>query len=243
MVCTSFITFRFNKFDIFYKKHLFPKLDYLGAINFYNYIYIEQLLSFAVINPIYRHLDNYINCSAKTQSFITKQSMKNVYFLLILILSIHLNGLAQKAIDTSRINNFKAFCNYLKKTDSLKLDTNIILERYAELSTANPNLERSKVKGRMDFFMGLCKGLKKGTADLMLDQYEAMPTNKYVFKNPKDLELFKGLIDDKNQVYVYFLKEKVDEPLGFLLFAPSNNKIISWILLNESGTVYFLTLN
>jgi hypothetical protein len=169
--------------------------------------------------------------------------MKKLIFLAILLLAICLNGLAQTDIDANRINNFKSFCSYLKKTDSLKLDTAIILKKYVDLNPANRNLEASKAKQRIDFFMRLCKGLKKGTADLELDKYDAMPTSQYQFKNPQDLKLFEGLIDNKNQVYVYFLKEKPEAPLGFLLFAANSNKVISWILLNESGTLYFFTFN
>ncbi len=168
---------------------------------------------------------------------------RKVIFLAILLSAIRLNGLAQTGIDANRINNFKAFCSYLKKTDSLKLDTGTILKNYVALSPANPNLELSKAKQRIDFFLRLCKGLKKGTADLELDKYDAMPTSQYQFKDPQDLKQFEGLIDDKNQVYVYFLKEKPEAPLGFLLFAANSNKVISWILLNESGTLYFFTFN
>lgn len=44
-------------------------------------------------------------------------------------------------------------------------------------------------------------------------------------------------------VFAYYRKDKPDNPLGVLWFDPKNNKLVSWIVINQCGYRYFLTFN
>ena len=44
-------------------------------------------------------------------------------------------------------------------------------------------------------------------------------------------------------IMVYYNKKKPDELLGTLLFSSSDNKIVSWVRINQGGYFYYLTFN
>ncbi len=147
---------------------------------------------------------------------------------------------AQENLDIQRVNNFRSFCKYLKKTDSLKLDTFVLFHRYVDINYIKSDSSKVRIQKRLQYMVKLCRDVKSHVNMLWLKDYDATKLSNYHFKNAEETN---GLKEIEDQVYVYFLKAKPETPLGYIRFAPQTNKVISWILINQGGYHYFLTLN
>jgi hypothetical protein len=147
---------------------------------------------------------------------------------------------AQESIEEARISNLKSFCSYIKDTDTLKLDTSILFSRYIDINYIRSDTSAARIKSRIGLMLKLCNASKATISAIDLENYQVVKLAYFHFKKPSEYE---ELLKAKEQVYVYYLKSNPEIPAGFLLFAPNSDKLYSWILINQGGYHYFLTLN
>jgi hypothetical protein len=168
------------------------------------------------------------------------KSVKVLFFILAFAAITGEYSSAQTILDKQRIINFKNFFNYLRKTDTLNIDTSLLQKKYINISYIKNDTSRTRLLRRTSYFISLCYILKKVADTLKIHDYGAMNIKSYHLHDPKEYE---ELQTNNDNIYVYFLKSHPDAPLGFLLFAPNSDKIYSCILINQGGYHYFLTLN
>jgi hypothetical protein len=140
-------------------------------------------------------------------------------------------------------NTLKGFCQYLETTpDPLKTPA-IIYKRWVVFDYALNDTSQSRKETREKEMDQLLAAFKHFLDSAGVDNLEAAPIRFY-----KDsIEFFKPFAENLSAqipvTFAYFNKNKLHRPIGYLLFDEKTGKLVSWILINQGGYYYFLTLN
>jgi hypothetical protein len=160
--------------------------------------------------------------------------------IILLLTTISQVSFGQGKLENRRVENYKNFCEYLKRADSTAFDRSVILNQYVDFYLGEKDTSQSRFKNSTSHLFNFCSVLKKGMGSLNKADYDVIPISEYHFNQFKPYDELAELND---RVFVCYLKKNPDQPLGFLLFAPQSDKLYSWMLINQGGYHYFLTLN
>jgi hypothetical protein len=139
----------------------------------------------------------------------------------------------------------KSLCEHFKGKTYDTTQRDIIFERFVYFDYILADTSKSTVQKRIRKFDALFYRMTHFIDSVGLDNLEARPTR--YFKDQKGFsELYKS--GEMNDVLpftlTYFDKRRPEEqPLGALLFDAATHKLLSWMLIGQGGSLYFLTFN
>lgn len=142
--------------------------------------------------------------------------------------------------------------NYVYKKKKKEISKDSLFNAYIYFDyvlndTSTVRKERRLVKFDTIFYF-----FRQKIDSIGLKNLDAKPIRFY-----KDHEIYKPFIEENapetvggkkmnpksEHVFVYYEKNKPEIPLGRLLFEPRTCKLVSWIMLQQGRTYYFLTFN
>ena len=156
------------------------------------------------------------------------------------------NSMAQSANWTSNAlryqNTIANLSKYLTNTpeSSISFDS---LKNYIYLDNASENVSQTQKEKRLHSADTLIKVLKHFVDSVGYENIDVKPVQDFksnaTYYQPFEKELKK----DAPNSLAYFTKSNPTLPLGSLLFDQKTGKLMSWVVINQSGYYYFLTID
>lgn len=182
-------------------------------------------------------------------------------YIIILILLLLASSISFAQNDTiekwskneiAQYKTLKNLAKYVTTTKSVDIsnDTLFIEYIYFDYVLKDPDKER-KIR-RIQAFSDLFPKFKNIVDSIGIQNLDAKPVRFYKdnkIYEPFKMENAKETIGDKKMytkdenVFAYYKKNQPDEPRGTLLFEPSTNKLLAWVLIDQGGYHYFLIFN
>jgi hypothetical protein len=192
--------------------------------------------------------------------------MKIVFITLICCASLIGDLQAQHAHlsrqDKKRIRIMYRFCTYVKKTPPEQMDQALLFKKYLAFEHILQDTAQNQIQQKV--FNKLMKDLHTVLDTTHLSSYRVVPWHKYRYKerlprmiwedeplthiwgNPlpvKKNSHQQAVLEGERQldyIMVCYKKEKPQEPVYYFLF-DERNTIVSWLLVRQGGSHYFLT--
>jgi hypothetical protein len=131
---------------------------------------------------------------------------------------------------------------YVYGKSKTEISNDILFEKYIEFSYVLKDTSKVRIKKRIESFDTLFSFFRKPIDSVGVNKLDAKPIRFYKHHDIyKPFE--KQLAQIAPDVFVYFVKDRPDDPKGTLWLDPKSNKLIAWILLSQGGTYYFLSFN
>jgi len=136
------------------------------------------------------------------------------------------------------------FCNYIESAPLDNLSKDTIFNNYFLFDYVLKDTSKERINARLLKFHGLLEMFRHNLDSMGLKNLDARPVRFYK-KNPRVYEPFTedDLIGAAPNSLAWYNKNDPDHPLGYLWFDDKNYKLISWILIDQGGTHYFLVFN
>ncbi len=162
------------------------------------------------------------------------------FLLLVSLLTFSMTSHAQ-GLNAQRIKNFKDFCRYLIKTDSMKIDENLLGEKYVDIAYIKADTNQARLASRMKFLQFYVRSFKRKIQATDIDRLKFEPILEIKELDDKLRDQFKRM--DGLDVYRIFVLQDGKTYPNCIAFRKGGVKVLSWILIDQGGYLYFLTLN
>ncbi len=142
--------------------------------------------------------------------------------------------------------------NYVYKKEKTEISKDSLFKKYIYFDYVLNDTVSARKEKRLVAFDTIFYPFRKNLDSLGIKSLDAKPVRFY--KNHKIYEPFKEEIAKEtisgekmftkdSNVFAYYKKEDPENPLGTLLFETKTNKLVSWIMMDQGGYIYFLTFN
>ncbi len=173
------------------------------------------------------------------------------FMLLSFFLSIPLP--AQSQSEWSRderiyYKSLKNFSKYISKTSKEKISRDKVFKRYFQFDYVLKDTNQSRIDDRKIKFDKLLGSFKEYIDSVGVKNLDAKPI-RFFEKNEQFRSQYKEIEKKFSaampRIFLYYNKNEPDNPIGPILFdEPSRSyKILSWILIDQGGHLYFLFFN
>lgn len=191
-------------------------------------------------------------------------NIKTILLLILLLLGAYSTfgqAITLTSKEKEQKNKLFKMCRYVKKTNLDELDQQKLFRKYVAYYSFAEDTATSIHPKRKEMFSKLLKGLDLTLDTVNIKDFEAVPWNKYAFPNNLPRMLWQSeplthlfgkplptadrtetVAEGKKELentWVVFKKDKPHVPRYYILF-DSQDKIVSWFLLNQGGLHYFL---
>ncbi len=141
-------------------------------------------------------------------------------------------------------NTMLGFCNYIESAPLDNLSKDTIFNNYFLFDYALKDTSQKRINARLLKFNGLLERFRHNLDSMGLKNLDARPVRFYK-NNPRVYEPFTedDLLAAAPNSFAWYNKNDPEHPLGYLWFDDENYKLISWILIDQGGTHYFLVFN
>ncbi|WP_303317497.1 hypothetical protein Q4Q34_00525 [Flavivirga abyssicola] len=131
---------------------------------------------------------------------------------------------------------------YVNGKEKSEISNDILFKKYIEFDYVLKDTSKIRIEKRIQSFDTLFYYFRRPIDSLEIKNLDAKPVRFY-----KEHKIYKPFNNElagiKSNVFVYFIKDKPENPKGTLWFDEKSNKLIAWILLNQGGYRYFLSFN
>jgi hypothetical protein len=143
--------------------------------------------------------------------------------------------------DSTRIGNFKEFCRYLSRTDSSKIDLDLITDKYVDVGYIREDPDKGRYQSRLKYLKIFSRALKEGIQDVPAENLQIQPLSKI---NDVDAQLRARFAEMQgDDVYRFDILKNGKSYANWLCFRKGELKVTSWTLIDQGGYRYFLKLN
>ena len=140
-------------------------------------------------------------------------------------------------------NTINRFCSYLSNKAFKEIDQDSVFNNYFYFDYASKDSNSDRKNKRILQFNELLQNFKRYIDSVGIGNLDTKPVRFFksdtVFYEPFKNEL-KSYAEN---TFAYFIKSNPKKPLGYLLFDEKTSKLVSWILIDQGGTHYFLTFD
>jgi len=144
--------------------------------------------------------------------------------------------------EQSQYQNLAKLAEYVNGKDTTEISKDLLFDKFIEFDYVLNDTSETRIKKRLKTFDELFVYFRKPIDSLGIENLDAKPIR--FFKEHEIYEPFKKqLAEIEPNVFAYFEKDKPEIPKGTLWFDQDSDKLVAWILLNQGGTRYFLTLS
>ncbi len=162
------------------------------------------------------------------------------FLLLVSLLTFSMTSHAQ-GLNAQRVKNFKEFCRYLIKSDSMKINENLLGEKYVDIAYIKTDTNQVRLTSRMKFLQFYAQRFKRKIQGTDIDRLKFEPILEIKELDDKLRDQFKRM--DGLDVYRIFVVQDGKTYPNCIAFRQGEVKVLSWILLDQGGYLYFITLN
>ena len=140
-------------------------------------------------------------------------------------------------------NSLTGFCNYIESAPAGTLNKDTLFNKYFLFDYVLKDSSKGRIKERLLKFDELLSSFIHYLDSVGLVNLDAKPVRFY-----RDNKTFYKPFTDElkeyaSNTFAYYNKTDPDHPLGYLWFDEHSFKLISWILIDQGGTHYFLTFD
>lgn len=140
-------------------------------------------------------------------------------------------------------NTINHFCSYLTNNPFNEINQDSIFNNYIYFDYASKDSNTDRKNKRILQFNGLLQNFKRYLDSVGVGNLDTKPV-RFFKSDAAFYEPFKNeLKSSAENTFAYFIKSDPNKPLGYLLFDEKSSKLVSWILIDQGGTHYFLTFD
>jgi hypothetical protein len=139
-------------------------------------------------------------------------------------------------------NTIANLAKYLANTQELSINRDS-LKNYIYFDYTSENATKTQRQKRLQSTDTLIKILKHFVDSIGYANIDVKPVQDFKSNTDYYQPFETELKNDAPNSLAYYNKSSPSLPLGSLLFDPKTGKLISWIIINQSGYHYFLTLD
>lgn len=175
------------------------------------------------------------------------------YSVALILFSISLVISAQSKSEWSKdervyYKTLKDFSRYVSKTPKDKISRDKLFKRYFQFDYVLKDTSQSRIEQRKIIFDKMLGTFMAYIDSIGVKNLDARPirffdNNEQYRSQYKELE--QAFPEAMSRIFLYYNKKEPDRPFGPVLFDMPyrSHKILSWILIDQGGHLYFLFFN
>lgn len=154
--------------------------------------------------------------------------------------------------EITRYKNLMDLAEYIDAREKSEISNDTLFEKYIYFDYVLNDTDTERKNKRLHTFDTVFYYFRIIVDSIGLENFEAKPVRFYrdheiyiPFEKESAMETVDGekMYTREDNVFVFYRKEEPENPLGTLLFEPTSDKLVSWLLINQGGYKYFLTFN
>ena len=131
------------------------------------------------------------------------------------------------------------FCHFLENNPRNITNQQYIFHHYVDYPPLYTDTLNKKNAERLTAFGILLAHFKTFIDSVGLDNLDAKPAQFWKHDSLAFAPFLHGLDEHPANCLGYFAKSSPNKPIGYILFDPKSEKLVSWFLINQGGTYYF----
>lgn len=136
-----------------------------------------------------------------------------------------------------------SFCYFLVHENFTAPVDPSVLGKYVNLDYIENDSSGQRRQARLQKLGTLIRAFKKYLDSVGLEHLDAQPVRFYQQNGSIYQPFARELKNQAGETFAYYNKSDPGQPCGFLLFDPGTGKLLSWLLIDQGGYRYFLTMN